>query len=328
MFRTIKAGLIASLFTCLGFGNVAAQPMRILFVGNSYTHYNKMPEIVQKLADKRGVKVEIHMSAESNHSFKMHSKREGLFKKIKQHKWDYVVLQGFSRELAFGNEYIDTAVVPYVSLILDSIYKNNACTNVWLYQTWGYLNGYSDGKIQWTYQQMSDEIHRGYLYLSKKYNLPVVPVGKVWETVKENFPSYPLYDNDGQHPAKLGSYLSAYCFYYSLLRQTSPVDFYNSNNPLQAEQVQKITASVISSNYNRYNLWSNFIQVNKAAKGFGIEALAVFPNATKVVWDFGDGSSETNFSVTHTYKSKGSYTVKATIFKPCGKQEIKRQVTF
>jgi len=68
--------------------------------------------------------------------------------------------------------------------------------------------------------------------------------------------------------------------------------------------------------------------VNKAAKGFGIEALAVFPNATKVVWDFGDGSSETNFSVTHTYKSKGSYTVKATIFKPCGKQKIKRKVTF
>lgn len=94
------------------------------------------------------------------------------------------------------------------------------------------------------------------------------------------------------------------------------------------EQIQKIAASVISSNYNRYNLWSNFIQVNKAAKGLGVEVLAVFPDASKVVWDFGDGSSETNFSASHTYKKKGSYTVKATIFKACGKQEIKRLVTF
>lgn len=328
MLRTLKTGLIASLFTCLGIGVVSAQPMRILFVGNSYTHYNKMPEIVQKMADQRGIKVEIHMSAESNHTFKMHSKREGLYKKIRQYKWDYVVLQGFSRELAYGNDYIDTAVVPYFSSILDSIYKNNSCTNVWLYQTWGYLNGYSEENIPWTYQQMSDQIHQGYLYLSNKYNLPVVPVGKVWETVKENFPGYPLYDNDGQHPAKMGSYLAAYCFYFSLLRQTAPIDFDNNINQLQTEQIQKIASAVISSNYNRYNLWSNFIQLNKSTQGFSVEALAVFPDASKVVWDFGDGTSETSFSVSHQYKKKGSYTVKATIYKLCGKQEIKRSVTF
>jgi len=328
MFRTFKAGVIATLFSCMGIGVVSAQPMRILFVGNSYTHYNKMPEIIQKMADQRGVKVEIHMSAESNHTFKMHSKREGLYKKIRQHKWDYVVLQGFSRELAFGNEYIDTAVVPYVNIILDSIYKNNACTNVWLYETWGYLNGYSDGKIQMTYQEMSDAIHIGYLYLSKKYNFPIVPVGKVWETVKENFPSYSLYDNDGQHPAKLGSYLVAYCFYYSLLRQTAPTDYYNGLNQIQAEQIQKSAASFISSNYNRYGLWSNFIQVNKASKALEVDVLAVFPEASKVVWEFGDGSTETNFSASHKYKKKGTYTVKATIYKACGKHEIKRSVTF
>lgn len=328
MFRAIKASLIASLFTCLGFGNVAAQPMRILFVGNSYTHYNKMPEIVQKMADQRGVKVEIHMSAESNHTFNMHSKREALFEKIRQYKWDYIVMQGFSRELSFGNEYTDTAVVPYFSLILDSIYKNNACTNVWLYQTWGYLNGYTDEQNQSTYQQMSDEIHRGYLYLADKFKLPMVPVGKVWETVKENYPSYALYDNDGRHPSKLGSYLVAYCFYYSLLRQTAPIEFYNKLNQLEAEQIQKTAAVTLSSNYNRYDLWSNFIQVNKAASGFQVDVVAVFPDATKVVWDYGDGYSDTAFSASHKYKNKGTYTVKATIYKPCGKQEIKRVINF
>ncbi|NDB35321.1 MAG: hypothetical protein EB023_08240 [Flavobacteriia bacterium] len=303
--------------------------MRILFVGNSYTHYNNMPQIVQKMADSKGSKVEVHMSAESNHTFKMHSKREALFKTIRKHKWDYVVLQGFSRELAFGNDYIDTAVVPYFSLILDSIYKNNPCTNVWLYQTWGYLNGYSDGKQSLSYQEMSDAIHRGYLYLGEKYNLPIVPVGKVWETVKENFMNYPIYSADGQHPALLGSYLVAYCFYYSILRDKSPLDYYSQTlSKLQCDEIQKIASSVISTNYNRYELWSNFIQVNKTSKKFSIDVIAVFPNASKVVWDYGDGITEIGLTSQHTYKKKGTYTVKATVYKSCGAQEIKRKVTF
>ena len=302
--------------------------MRILFIGNSYTHYNNMPKILQYMANQQGLKVDIHMSAESNHTFKMHSKREALFKKIQEYKWDYVVLQGFSRELAFGNDYIDTAVIPYFNIIVDSIYKNHACTKVWLYQTWGYLNGYNESKHQWTFQEMSDAIHRGYLYLSKKYNLPLVPVGKVWETVKENFPSYPLYEPDGQHPAKLGSYLVASCFNFSLLRQTPPIDFDNNLNKLQTEQIQKTAFNVISSNKNRYGLWKDFIQVTKASKGLKVDLLAVYPEATKVVWNCGDGNSETGLSSIHTYKNKGTYTITAIIYLPCGIQEIKRLVTF
>ena len=303
--------------------------MRILFVGNSYTHYNNMPQIVQKMADSKGSKVEVHMSAESNHTFKMHSKREALFKTIRKHKWDYVVLQGFSRELAFGNDYIDSAVVPYFSLILDSIYKNNPCTNVWLYQTWGYLNGYSDGTYNFSYQEMSDAIHRGYIYLGKKYNLSIVPVGKVWEMVKENLNSYSLYTSDGQHPSKLGSYLVAYSFYYSLLRQNSKINYYpESLNELQCNEIQKIASSFLSVNSSRYGLWSNFIHIKKITKYQGIEAIAVYPNASKVVWEFGDGNTETAFTVRHNYKKKGTYTIKAMVYLPCGKQEIKRVITF
>jgi len=326
MFRTIKVGILSAFLASLSLGN--AQPMRILFVGNSYTHYNNMPQILQKMANQRGLKVDIHMSAESNHTFKMHSKREALFKKIKEFKWDYVVMQGFSREMAFGNEYIDTAVIPYFNIILDSIYKNHACTKVWLYQTWGYLNGYNEGKFHWTYQEMSDAVHRGYLYLSNKYNLPLVPVGKVWETVKENFPSYPLYDADGQHPGKLGSYLVAACFNFSLLRQTPPTDFDNNLNRLQTEQIQKTAYSLISNNLNRYGIWKDFVQVTKATKGMKIEVLAVFPEASKVVWDYGDGSTETTLSGSHSYKTKGTYTIKANIYLPCGIQEIRRLISF
>ena len=178
-----------ALLSCfLIVGMAFAQPMRVLFVGNSYTHYNNMPKLFEQMADSKGVKLEVLMDAKSSHTFQMHSKRPELYKNINSTKWDYVVLQGFSRELAQDRATIDSQSLPYIKQLLDSIYANNSCTNVLLFQTWGYDGGFKDDSlgIDWNYQQMSDRVHQGYLYLSEKLNLSVVPVGKVWETVKEN----------------------------------------------------------------------------------------------------------------------------------------------
>src|SRR5690606_15913872 len=81
------------------------QPQNILFIGNSYTHMNKMPALFDKIAEAKGVKMHVEMNALSNHSFKMHSLRPELYTKLRERKWDYVVLQGFSRELSYPKEY-------------------------------------------------------------------------------------------------------------------------------------------------------------------------------------------------------------------------------
>ena len=190
---------------------VFSQPMRVLFVGNSYTHYNNMPKLFEQMADSKGDQLEVLMDAKSSHTFEMHSKRPELYKNIRSTKWDYIVLQGFSRELAQDRAVIDKQSIPYIKLLLDSIYANNSCTNVLLYQTWGYDTGFKDDTlgIDWSYQTMSDRIHEGYLYVSAQLNLSIVPVGKVWETVKENHPQIQLYQEDKQHPSLAGSYLAA-----------------------------------------------------------------------------------------------------------------------
>ena len=46
-----------------------AQPMRVLFVGNSYTHYNNMPKILEQMAEDKGVSIEVTMDAKSSHTF-------------------------------------------------------------------------------------------------------------------------------------------------------------------------------------------------------------------------------------------------------------------
>ncbi len=326
MLRTIVLSII--LITALS--HSTAQQMRVLFVGNSYTHYNNMPKMFHDIAESKNIKMDVHMSAKSSHTFHMHSERMDLYQDIKSQKWDYVVLQGFSRELATSYATIDTAVVPYVQRIVDSIYSNNPCTNILLYETWGYEKGFPEDSVNMNYQIMSDHIHQGYLYLSQKFDFPIVPVGKVWETVKENNPSINLYNEDLQHPSKYGSYLAA-CSFYAAIFKMSPLSAYSDGlNIEQAKYIQNTSFTVVDLNLNRYLLSRNVISVKSTSKDakYQAECSANYPKAKSIVWNFGDGKTANTFQTKHVYTKPGTYIITITIQDSCGERIIKKKVVF
>lgn len=323
--------VVLSFILCLG-GVFFAQPMRVLFVGNSYTHYNNMPKLFEQMAESKGIKIEVLMDAKSSHTFEMHSKRPELYKNINSKKWDYVILQGFSRELAQDQSTIDSLSIPYLKQLLDSVYANNQCTNVLLYQTWGYDGGYKDDSlgIDWTYQQMSDRVHQGYLYVAEKLNLSIVPVGKVWETVKENNPQIQLYQTDKQHPSLAGSYLSAACFYTAVFKTEPKLDFISKLDSKEAAIIQETSGTLVLLNKNRYRINQNAIEIeiklNQENKKV-VHLTANYPNAKSVTWDFGDGLTETSFKTRHVYGKPGTYEIKIKIQDACGERLLKRKVT-
>lgn len=311
---------------------VFAQPMRVLFVGNSYTHYNNMPKIFEQMADSKGVQLEVVMDAKSSHTFQMHCKRPELYKNIRSTKWDYVVLQGFSRELAQDRAVIDAMSIPYIKQLLDSIYANNSCTNVLLYQTWGYDSGFKDDTlgIDWSYQTMSDRIHEGYLYVSQQLNLSIVPVGKVWETVKENHPQIQLYQEDKQHPSLAGSYLAASCFYAALFKTEPNLSFTAKLDPKQAALIQEIAGVQVLMNKSRYKINQNTVELDvklSAEDKKVVHLSANYPNAKSVVWDFGDGMTENAFKTRHVYGKPGNYEIKIKVQDSCGERLLKRKIT-
>lgn len=311
---------------------VFSQPMRVLFVGNSYTHYNNMPKIFEQMADSKGVQLEVVMDAKSSHTFQMHSKRPELYKNIRSTKWDYVVLQGFSRELAQDRAVIDAMSIPYIKQLLDSIYANNSCTNVLLYQTWGYDSGFKDDTlgIDWSYQTMSDRIHEGYLYVSQRLNLSIVPVGKVWETVKENHPQIQLYQEDKQHPSLAGSYLAASCFYAALFKTEPNLSFTAKLDPKQAALIQEIAGVQVLMNKSRYKINQNTVELDvklSAEDKKVVHLSANYPNAKSVVWDFGDGMTESAFKTRHVYGKPGNYEIKIKVQDSCGERLLKRKIT-
>src|SRR5690606_37089613 len=260
-FNRIMLSCLRNLFSFL-FASSAVhaqqnvQVMNILFVGNSYTHMNKMPELVGKMALSKGYKVNVEMNAKSSHTFKMHSERPELFEHIKQKKWDYVVIQGFSRELSYDPSYIDTASIPYFNKIIDSIYANNPCTNVLLYMTWGYKEGFKDRPEIDSYEKMADSIRRGYQYLSQIYDLPIVPVGDVHREIRKKT-NINLYEEDMQHPTFSASYMVASTF-YSAIFKTSPLNAYSKNlDKESATKIQSIAYDYVSKNLEQYKLKRN-----------------------------------------------------------------------
>ncbi|MEY4604263.1 MAG: hypothetical protein RIT43_1555 [Bacteroidota bacterium] len=321
--------ILGSVFLILG--NTFANPIEILFIGNSFTHMNQMPKTFEKVATSLGQNVYVEMNAKSNHSLKMHTERPELFTAIRSRKWDFVIIQPFSRELIFREDSVERATIPYLKQLLDSVYANNACTNVLLYQTWGYKNGTTEDSLSNTYDRMSNRIREGAMRISDRFGLPVVPVGMVWDQVLKLGYGTGLYDADGSHPSPEGSYLIASTFYVALFKKELKDAFTAGIAPEKVAAIQKTAYDFVLTNVDEYKLRKDsyvvFKVFSKQAKA-KILCKAYFSDADSLKWDFGDGKRSTDSIVEHSFADYGKYTVKLTVYEECGIREYLSPVEF
>lgn len=325
-------GFLASVVTFFFGSTVSAQSdsLKILFIGNSYTHMNDMPGIFKKIAEKSGQDVIVEKNTQSGASFQVHSGREDMYEAIRRRKWDYIVLQGYSRELAMPKEVIDTATIPYLTKITDSIYANNPCTNVLLYMTWGYDNGFEELEHVNTFDKMADTICKGYKYLGELFNVPVVPVGMVWKEVKKTS-KIDLYDEDRAHPSRNGSYLIASTFYGAIFNEPIDKVYTSTISAENAAEIKRQMTKFIEKHREEYRLDVNrfSIQGTTTKKGeFVLDFSSSFPNATTIVWKFGDGKSFDHKNGKHIYKKPGTYKVEIEVTDSCGVRTHAKNVTF
>ena len=318
------------LFLCQAANASETEPIKILFIGNSYTQMNEMPSLLQKMANKSGEKAIIERSTQSGASFKDHSERTEMYEAIKSRKWDYIVLQGYSRELSYSPNHIDSATVPYLNKIIDSISTNNSCTAVLFFMTWGYEGGYLDRKEVNTYEKMADSIARGYRYLSSLYNIAVVPVGMVWKSVKE-ISEIDLYAPDGAHPNVKGSYLAACTFYNVLFNEPHKNILIASVSSACAMTIKKEAQHFVTENRTRYKLTNNQLTLIPFTTEKGVYSLTFssrIPLATAIKWSFGDGEYSEVLNGTHIFKKHGIYHVRIETQEGCGLKTQKSTIVF
>jgi hypothetical protein len=217
------------------------QILKILFIGNSYTFSNNLPETFEKLMDAGGYEVIVEQSTNGGWSLSNHAESSQTIREINKTNWDYVILQ---EQSVVTNP--DIGMYPAIRDLNDRI--NNTGAKTILFMTWGRKDGLSPAGYP-DYASMQAQIMVNYQTIANELNLTIAPVGLIWqETLKEN-PNLQLWDTDGSHPSKIGTYLAANVF-YTVLTGESPVGVKYLGGLLEenALSIQKIVSEIIFGN--------------------------------------------------------------------------------
>jgi len=191
-----------------------ATPQKVLFVGNSYTYFWNLPQVVAAFATDQNIPLSTQQSTAGGSNLGHHWRGERQLHSIdliKEGDFDALILQDHSLRsieapdslIYFGNRFSELA-------------RKSGTEKIYVYMTWSRV---------WD-PYMQKEITAGYQRLAKAIDAQIVPVGPAWQRARALRPGFPLYDDDGSHPSALGTYLSA-CVFYGVLTGESPVGLPN-----------------------------------------------------------------------------------------------------
>jgi len=252
---------------------------KVLFIGNSYTYYNNMPNLISGIANSKGDFFQSISQAPGGASFYDHASNPTTFLKINNDSWDYVVLQGQSQEISFSNSQVNTQSLPYIKQISDSIYTNNPPSKILMYMTWGRENGDPQWPPISTFDEMNGRLRLGYLRMADSVGALVSPVGSAWKYVRDNNPGINLYDADGSHPSLQGSYLAA-CVFYAAIYRKSPLGSPAIGNISQsnANILQAAAALTVLDSLYQWNIQDQFQNTSDLKPSDN--SIIIYPNPT------------------------------------------------
>lgn len=193
-----------------------AKVPRVLFLGNSYSFH--CPKVFEKIAQSEGEKITVEQVTKGGWTLAKHAASQETLDKIKNGKWDVVVLQEQSQVPSFPEGQRSAQMYPAAKTLADAIRKAGAIPVMFV--TWGRRDGDKQNAAQFpndTFTAMQKRLTEGYQNAAKHSGgIHLIPVGPAWAKVREASLPKKLYANDGSHPAKQGNYLAACVFYSSL----------------------------------------------------------------------------------------------------------------
>jgi hypothetical protein len=129
-------------FLFLGFLSLAqTSTKKVLFLGNSYTSVNNLPQMIKDVALSVNDTVVFDVNAPGGYTFEGHSTNTVSLNKIMAGVWDFVVLQEQSQMPSFPDQQVAADVFPYARALDSIITQYNICGETIFYMTWGRKNG-------------------------------------------------------------------------------------------------------------------------------------------------------------------------------------------
>jgi hypothetical protein len=244
----MKNLLSTLLFLCLFTKLLAQDTTKVLFIGNSYTSQNDLPNLFKLLAQGAGknVVVDSYMPGgvsvgDTAQGTMAHMNNPAVFAIINSNKWDYVMLQDNQGRFCLGYKHFPASsyVIAGHIKIRDSVLHNNHCAHMLWYAGYGPKAGappYGN-----TGEALIDSIYHNYQYLRDTAGQILAPIGPAFLRIMNGYPSIDLWYTDAVHPSLYGSYLIA-CVVYSTIFKSSPiVSTYNPGITASEDSLMKNT---------------------------------------------------------------------------------------
>ena len=204
------------------------KPVRILFIGNSYTMVHDLPAHVEAFLESKGRKAEVGRYLAGGTSLRDHwyhnegteapkptlapaPARKGELDKllVEQGPWDYVVLQGQSVEALPGQP---REFDKYAAKLVAKIRAAQPEAKPVFYLTWARQD----------MPEQQAEITKAYAATAKANKALLVPAGEAWKDAFAAREGLVLHEADRSHPNPKGTYLTA-CVFHAVLTGESPV---------------------------------------------------------------------------------------------------------
>lgn len=193
------------MISCTTIGNPSLPSKKILFIGNSYTDFNKG-------LDYQLLKFASNSAAErispGGYSLQDHWEDTNTREAIRIGDWDVVVLQ----------EQSQTPVTNYKAFA-EYTQKLNAAIQAAGAETILLMTWERPDSIQ--YDVTTQALSNNYTYLSQQLGIKVAPAGLAFANALRERPNLVLYSADG-HPTLAGTYLAT-AIVYGVIYDQSPV---------------------------------------------------------------------------------------------------------
>ncbi len=188
--------------------------MKILFIGNSYTYFNDMPQLLQQLLQENGF--DAHVDSVTKGGRKLFENlqqndenSEKITELCENNLYDVLFLQEQSYLPAVNYEVFEDGARRLKEKVL--------ARNTILYATWGRKEGcplLTDKG--WTNPSMTELLRDAYHRVGAQIGARVSDVGLCFARVRELEPELELYNPDLSHPSYSGSCVAAVCHYKML----------------------------------------------------------------------------------------------------------------
>ena len=173
--------------------NTNKTQLNILFIGNSLTYSNDLPQLVVKEGLKNKIKISTKMIALPNYSLEDHWNEGQVQELISSKKYDFVIIQQGPSSQSEGRKTLLEYGGKYSNLCKSN--KAKLC----FFMVWPSLD----------YYHTFNDVIKNYTEAATINKSILLPVGKVWKDYIDSSKAYNYYSSDRFHPSIKGRQVAA-----------------------------------------------------------------------------------------------------------------------